>query len=62
MTYNVEAVNGCTKKLIFNYETLDLAPQVEKAVKEKQKAVSVKGFRKGHAPLDMVKNLYGDSR
>ncbi|RLA64686.1 MAG: trigger factor [Epsilonproteobacteria bacterium] len=59
MTYNVESVNGCTKKLIFNYETLDLAPQIEKAVKEKQKSVSMKGFRAGHAPLDMVKQLYG---
>ncbi len=59
MTYNVQSVNGCTTKLEFKYETLDLTTQVEKAVKEKQKSVSMKGFRKGHAPLDMVKNLYG---
>ena len=59
MTYNVQSVNGCTKKLEFNYETLDLTTQVEKAVIEKQKSVSMKGFRKGHAPLDMVQQLYG---
>ena len=47
MAYTVESINGCTKKIIFNFDSLDLTDQVQEAVKEKRKKVSIKGFRKG---------------
>ena len=59
MSYQVEAVNGCTKKLIFNFENVDLTTQIESALKEKQKTANLKGFRKGKAPLSFVKQVYG---
>lgn len=59
MSYTVEQINGCTKKIIFNFETLDLSTEIKNAVLEKQKNVSLKGFRKGKAPLDMVQKMYG---
>ncbi len=59
MSYTVEQINGCTKKIIFNFETLDLSTEIKNAVLEKQKSVSLKGFRKGKAPLDMVQKMYG---
>ncbi|MCO4792489.1 MAG: trigger factor [Bacteriovoracaceae bacterium] len=59
MSYSVEQINGCTKKIIFNFETLDLTTEIKNSVLEKQKSVSLKGFRKGKAPLDMVKQMYG---
>lgn len=59
MSYTVQEVNGCTKKLAFNFESLDLTKEIDQAVKEKQKTVNLKGFRKGKAPLDMVKKMYG---
>lgn len=59
MSYTVEQINGCTKKIIFNFETLDLSTEIKNAVLEKQKTVSLKGFRKGKAPLDMVQKMYG---
>lgn len=59
MSYTVQEVNGCTKKLAFNFETLDLTKEIKVAVKEKQKTVNLKGFRKGKAPLDMVEKMYG---
>ncbi len=58
MSYSVEPINGCTKKLIFNFPNLDLSGQIEKSLKETQKKVSLKGFREGKAPLEMVKSLY----
>jgi len=59
MAYTIESINGCTKKLQFNFETLDLSEEVKKAVAEKRKTANLKGFRKGKAPLDMVQKMYG---
>lgn len=59
MAYTVEEVNGCTKKLKFNFEDVDLKTQIESALKEKQKSANLKGFRKGKAPLSMIQQAYG---
>lgn len=59
MSYSVESINGCTKKLVFNFEGVDLTTQIEQALKEKQKTSNLKGFRKGKAPLNFVKQVYG---
>lgn len=59
MSYTIESVNGCTKKIIFNYDEVDLTKQIQEALVQKQKTVNLKGFRKGKAPLEMVKQLYG---
>jgi trigger factor len=59
MSYQIQQVNDCTKKLTFNFETLDLTNEIKQALKEKQKTVNMKGFRKGKAPLDMVEKFYG---
>ena len=59
MSYTVQEVNTCTKKLVFNFETLDLTTEIKSAVVEKQKSVNLKGFRKGKAPLAMVEKMYG---
>ncbi len=59
MSYEIESVNGCTKKLKFNFESVDLTNEINAALVKKQKDVNLKGFRQGKAPLDMVKKLYG---
>lgn len=59
MSYSVENINGCTRKLTFNFKDLDLTEEVKVAVLKKQKDVSLKGFRKGKAPLNMVEQMYG---
>lgn len=59
MSYSVETINGCTKKLIFKFEDVNLDSQIESALKEKRKTANLKGFRKGKAPLDFVKKIYG---
>jgi trigger factor len=59
MAYTVENLNDCTKRINFNFESVDLSTQIEEALKEKQKTSNLKGFRKGKAPLDMIKQLYG---
>jgi trigger factor len=59
MSYTVETINGCTKKIAFNFETLDLTAEIKTAIAQKQKTVSLKGFRKGKAPLSMIQQVYG---
>jgi trigger factor len=59
MSYTVETLNGCTKKFVFNYEDVDLSNQVNQAINKKQKDSSLKGFRKGKAPISMIKQVYG---
>ena len=59
MSYTVETINNCTKKLVFNFETLDLSTQIKTEIQKKQKTVSIKGFRKGKAPLSLVEQVYG---
>jgi trigger factor len=38
----------------------DLAPHFNKAYLEYRKKIEIRGFRKGKAPMDIVKKLYGD--
>jgi trigger factor len=59
MSYSVEDVNSCTKKFVFKFEAVDLTTQIEVALKSKQKDSNLKGFRKGKAPLTMIKEMYG---
>ncbi len=59
MSYTVKNVNGCTKKLEFNFATLDLSKEIKAAVIKKQAQTNMKGFRKGKAPLAMVEQVYG---
>jgi trigger factor len=59
MSYTIQDVNGCTKKLIFNFEKVDLSKEIKAALLAKQQNSNLKGFRKGKAPLDMVQKMFG---
>lgn len=59
MSYTVKSVNGCTKKIEFNFQVLDLSKEIKAAVIKKQTTTNIKGFRKGKAPLAMVEQAYG---
>ncbi len=60
MSYTIEEVNAYTKKILFHFDGLDLTEEVQKGLKAKQKAVNLKGFRKGKAPLNMLEKIYGN--
>jgi len=59
MSYTIQNVNGCTKKLIFNFDKVDLSKEIKAALMAKQANSNLKGFRKGKAPLDMVQKMFG---
>lgn len=58
MSYTVEDVSGCKKKILFDFKELDLASEIRFALVQKQKKTNLKGFRKGKAPLEMVRKMY----
>ncbi|MBF0315544.1 MAG: trigger factor [Oligoflexia bacterium] len=59
MSYTIEEVGKCSRKIIFNFEKIDLDSIIINKLKEKQKKVDFKGFRRGKVPLDIVKKFYG---
>lgn len=59
MSYTIENVNSCTKKLVFNFDKVDLSKEIKEALLAKQATANLKGFRKGKAPLEMVQKLFG---
>ncbi len=59
MSYKIEDLNGCTKKLSFTFEKLDLTEEIKTELKRKQREANLKGFRKGKAPMAMVEKFYG---
>lgn len=59
MSYSIQDVNGCTKKFVFNFEQVDLTKQIQEALVQRQQGSNLKGYRKGKAPLEMVKQVYG---
>lgn len=58
MGYDVINVNDCTRKLVFHFDKMNLSTEIEQALEKKRSEVTIKGFRKGKAPLQMVKNIY----
>jgi trigger factor len=59
MSYTIENVNSFTKKLVFNFDKVDLSKEIKEALLAKQANSNLKGFRKGKAPLDMVQKMFG---
>jgi len=58
MSHTIESLSGCSKKIVFNFETMDLGKEIEEALKERRKTTNLKGFRKGKAPMEMIEKLY----
>lgn len=61
MDLNLKDLENCKKELtaVLTYE--ELKPHFEKALLKQSKKISIPGFRKGKAPIAMIKKLYMDS-
>jgi trigger factor len=49
------------REIEITVDAVELAPHFEKAYEQYRKKIEVKGFRKGKAPLEMIKRIYGES-
>jgi len=59
MAYQIEEINTCTKKLLFNCDLKGLEARMAQALQEQQKTANIKGFRQGKVPKDLVERYYG---
>jgi trigger factor len=56
----VRELTEVSREVEITADAMDLAPHFEKAYKDYRPKIEIKGFRKGKAPLDLVKKLYGE--
>lgn len=61
MEVSVTDINDVQKEIHIVATPEELIPHFEEAYKRQQPKVEIKGFRKGKAPLDLVKKLHGES-
>jgi trigger factor len=56
----VQSLSEVSKEVEITATPQDLAPHFDKAYLEYRKKIEIRGFRKGKAPMDIVKKMYGD--
>ncbi len=60
MEVSITPVTEVSQEVEITTTAQELEPHFEKAYRSYRAGVELKGFRKGKAPLDLVKRLYGD--
>ena len=53
--------NGLERECIFNIPSNNVVEKLNSNLSEISKDVEIEGFRKGKAPLDIIKQRYGDN-
>ncbi|MBM3400271.1 MAG: trigger factor [Bacteroidetes bacterium] len=61
MNITFDKIDDLNAMVVINLEKADYSEKVDKELRRIQKNATMKGFRPGKAPLDMVKRLYGKS-
>lgn len=60
MEVTVRTISEISREIEITATSEELQPHFERAYRAYQPKVEIKGFRKGKAPLELVKKLYGD--
>jgi len=60
MEFKVNKIDAVKQEVEFELSYADLVPHFEKAFQKYQKKAEIPGFRKGKAPVSMIKRMYGD--
>ncbi|MCC7158988.1 MAG: trigger factor, partial [Ignavibacteria bacterium] len=60
MEFKINKLDDVKQEVEFEISYGDLAPYFEKSYKKYQKKAEIPGFRKGKAPISMLKRMYGD--
>ena len=61
MDVSITDISEVEKEICIQATAAELAPHFEKAYQKQQAKLEIKGFRKGKAPLDIVKKLHGEA-
>ncbi|HEY6952857.1 MAG TPA: trigger factor [Bacteroidota bacterium] len=60
MEIAIKDLTEVSREIEITADAKELTPHFEKAYKEYRPKIEIRGFRKGKAPLDLVKKLYGE--
>lgn len=61
MEYKVNQLGDSIQEIEVNLKYEEILPDIEKAYEEERKNITLDGFRKGKAPLPLIKKYYGDA-
>lgn len=61
MEVSITDITDVEKEININVYAAELAPHFDKAYSEYLPKIEIKGFRKGKAPLDLVKKIHGEA-
>jgi trigger factor len=61
MEISITDITEVEKEIQIQTTAAELIPHFEEAYKRQQQKIEIRGFRKGKAPLDLVKKLHGES-
>ncbi len=59
MEYKVNQIEDSIQEIEVNLTYEEILPDIEKAYEEEREKITIDGFRKGKAPLSLIKKLYG---
>jgi len=61
LEFKVNQLSDSLQELEVKLSYDEIKPEIEKAYEEERKNISIDGFRKGKAPLSIIKKLYGEA-
>ncbi len=61
MEYNLVDINSSEKEVEIKLQYDEIKTEIEAEVKKQTKKIQLPGFRKGKAPVSMLKKMYGDA-
>lgn len=61
MEVTINNLTDCDREVEISLSPEELVPHFEQAYKKATPSIEIKGFRKGKAPLSLIKKMYGDS-
>jgi len=57
----INQLSSFEQEVEVNLEYNEILPEIEKAYQEERKTIAIDGFRKGKAPMGMIKKLFGEA-
>jgi trigger factor len=57
----INQLSSYEQEVEVNLEYSEILPEIEKAYQDERKKIAIDGFRKGKAPMGMIKKLYGEA-
>lgn len=61
MEFKVNNLSDISQEVEINLTYEEILPEIQEAYREEVKTIQIDGFRKGKAPMAMVKKLYGEA-